>query len=466
MDKPAQKVTLVSFAADTHRDALREALSIQGFECCLVEPDSWLQAKAEYLRQPTVLLLSQNNYPCERVSTVLKVLKLTRVLGVFTCEDAHWNEDLLSLCTDFLGWPCHEDELELRLWRVFGRGEQECSIADKSSLLEEFVSFNMLGQSPAFVESLRLIKRFARCDAPVLIEGETGTGKELAARAVHYLSARRDYPFIPTSCGAVPDNLIENELFGHEKGAFTDAKDSQPGLVMQADRGTLFLDEVDTLSAKAQVALLRFLEEQVFKPLGGKSLKRTNTRVVAATNAPLHELTEKGLFRKDLLYRLNVLNVTLPPLRERVEDIEVLADNFISQRSAQYDQPPKALYPDTLAWMQRYDWPGNVRELENTIHRHFLLADGAFIRIPHADSAAERRKNTLDRRANRFLGVALKQAKARVITEFEKSYLSWLMAETQGNVSLAARRAGKERSALRKLLQKHGIERTTWSTGA
>jgi DNA-binding NtrC family response regulator len=381
----------------------------------------------------------------------------TPVLGVFTCEDVRWDEKVLSLCADFLGWPCHEDELSLRLHRVFGGLGVDPSAVDEAALLEEFVGFNMLGESPAFVESLRLIKKFARCDAPVLIEGETGTGKELAARAIHYLSARRDYPFIPASCGAVPDNLIENELFGHEKGAFTDAKDSQPGLVMEADRGTLFLDEIDTLSAKAQVALLRYLEEQVFKPLGGKSLKRTNTRVVAATNAPLHELAERGLFRKDLLFRLNVLNVRLPPLRERPEDIKLLVEEFTRRCSARYDQPPKALYPDTLAWMQRHDWPGNVRELENIIHRFFLLSDDAPMWIPDPSRTAERRNNVEDRRQDLALEMGFRVAKARAIAQFEKRYLSWLIAETHGNISMAARRAGKERSALGKLLKKHGL---------
>lgn len=465
MDKPAQQVTLVSFSAETHRDALREALSIQGFECCLVEPDSWMETKAEYLRQPTVLLLSENDYPCDRVSTVLKVLKQTPVLGVFTCGDAHWNEDLLSLCTDFLGWPCHDDELSLRLQRVFGSLGVDPSAVDEAVLLEEFVGFNMLGESPAFVEALKLIKKFARCEAPVLIEGETGTGKELASRAIHYLSARRDYPFIPVNCGAIPDNLIENELFGHEKGAFTDAKESQLGIVAQARGGTLFLDEADTLSPKAQIALLRFLEHQEYRPLGSKRISKTDVRIITATNASLDRLAAKGLFRQDLLFRLHVLFLQLPPLRERGADIELLAENFTRQYSAQYKQPLKSLHPDTLEWMTRWPWSGNVRELENLLHREFLLADGPVIRVPENNVEGHDPNIRTDNRRAFSHDVGFKEAKANTVAAFERSYLFWLMAETGGNISLAARRAGKERSALRKLLQKHGIKKSVWSAG-
>ena len=173
----------------------------------------------------------------------------------------------------------------------------------------------MVGQSFAFREMLRLITRMAACDAPVLIEGETGTGKELAARAIHYQSARRDRPFIPVNCGAIPDSLIESELFGHRKGAFTDAKDNQPGLVTLAEGGTLFLDEIDALSPKGQVTLLRFLQDQEFRPLGARHVEHGNVRILAASNASLPLLAEKGAFRSDLLYRLRILCLELAPLR-------------------------------------------------------------------------------------------------------------------------------------------------------
>jgi DNA-binding NtrC family response regulator len=321
----------------------------------------------------------------------------------------------------------------------------------------------LFGNSRTFVEAVKLVKKFARCDAPVLIEGETGTGKELAARAIHYLSARRDNPFIPVNCGAIPDDLLENELFGHERGAFTDAKDVQLGLVAQASGGTLFLDELDTLSVKAQVTLLRFLDDQEYKPLGGKSLQKADARVVAATNANLEELAQKGRFRRDLLFRLNVLSVHLPALRERADDIRLLAEHFIGEYSTRCNQSPKLLHPESLAWMRHYHWPGNVRELENLLQRELLLSDEPVIWIADKTVGAGTARKSTDGDKKLYSETSFREAKAHTIAAFEKCYLRWLMTETRGNISLAAKRAGKERSALRKLLQKHGIQRTTWS---
>jgi len=216
----------------------------------------------------------------------------------------------------------------------------------------------------------------------VSIYGETGTGKELAARAVHYLGSRSSGPFIPLNCGSLPDTLLENELFGHERGAFTDAKSSQPGLIEQADGGTLFLDEVEDLSAKAQAALLRFLQEGEYRPLGSKTLKRANVRVVAASNVPFLELKKTGRLRNDLFYRLNVLPVFMPPLRERGEDILLMAEHFLIELRVRYDKPGTYLHPSSMRWIVRNDWPGNIREMENALHCGFLMAYGDAI-YPH-----------------------------------------------------------------------------------
>ena len=294
----------------------------------------------------------------------------------------------------------------------------------------------------------------AACDAPVLIEGETGTGKELAARAIHYQSARKDCPFIPVNCGAIPDSLIESELFGHRKGAFTDAKDNQPGLVTLAEGGTLFLDEVDALSPKGQVTLLRFLQDQEFRPLGARHVEHGNVRVLAASNASLPQLAERGSFRADLLYRLRILCLELRPLRERRGDVAHLAGWFLEACNQRFGLGVKGIHPDALAWMEHYHWPGNIRELENLLYREYLLSEGPVMRIepPKAMNPVPS-----ERRDSPGVELAFHQAKAKAIEAFERGYLVNLLDMTGGNVSLAAKLAGKERRSLGKLLKKYGL---------
>lgn len=314
---------------------------------------------------------------------------------------------------------------------------------------------NMVGASPAFRHMEKMIRRIAAFDTTVLIEGETGTGKELAARAIHYLSSRCGLPFVPINCGAIPDSLFENELFGHRRGAFTDARESHAGLVAQARGGTLFLDEVDALTSKAQVVLLRFIQDQEYRPLGSAQAELGNVRIIAATNADLPCLVAQGNFRADLLYRLNVLPLVIPPLREREGDVERLAEHYLNQFSRRYGLPKRALHPDTLAWMSRNAWPGNVRELENFIHRLVLLCDDAVI-SSQAPASDEERRRQADRR------IPFKEAfgsdKARVIEDFERRFLVHVLQLAGGNVTQAAKLAGKERRALGKLLKKHSID--------
>jgi two-component system response regulator GlrR len=320
----------------------------------------------------------------------------------------------------------------------------------------DFARLNLVGESPAFLRALQLVERISQCDATVLIQGETGTGKELIARAIHYLGPRSCCAFVPVNCGAIPDSLVESELFGHTRGAFTDAKESRPGLVAQAQGGTLFLDEVDALSARSQVALLRFLQDHEYKPVGGTAVRRADVRVVAATNADLDSLVAKGIYRQDLLYRLNVLLVHLPPLRARVGDARLLAEALLRRLSAQYGAPIKALHVDTVAFLSAYNWPGNVRELENLIQREFLLEDGPTIRVATALGSAVRTERS---RSGALTEDRFQAAKARAIAEFERAYICELLSRTRGNISLAARLSGKERSRLGKLVKKYGLDR-------
>ncbi|WP_262414738.1 sigma 54-interacting transcriptional regulator [Paraburkholderia sp. UCT2] len=333
-------------------------------------------------------------------------------------------------------------------------------------------SFPMIGSSQSFLEAQRVIERFARCDVPVLIEGETGTGKELAARAIHYGGQRSSGPFVPVNCGALPDALVDNELFGHKRGAFTDAHIEQAGLIAHASGGTLFLDEVDALPLKSQVILLRFLQDHQYRPLGAPESRHADVRLIAATNADLAERVEEGEFRLDLLFRLRILVVTLPPLRERDRDIELLADNFLHVCAQRFGNGDKVLHPATFDWMYRYDWPGNIRELETLICRGYLLSDARVIEIGPPDPfISDRCQPGIVHLQPASLYGSLRQleapamlahedfktAKSRVITEFECRYLADALSAAGGNVTKAARIAGKERRAFGKLLKKHGL---------
>ncbi|GAB2182352.1 hypothetical protein DLREEDagrD3_25750 [Denitratisoma sp. agr-D3] len=321
--------------------------------------------------------------------------------------------------------------------------------------MENMASSNLLGSSQQFKNVLQQIRRFANVGATVLITGESGTGKEQAARALHYLGERKGKPFVPVNCGSLAESLTESELFGHEKGAFTDAKNASNGLIGEADGGTLFLDEIDGLSSKAQVTLLRFLQDRTYRRVGSGTLRHADVRVIAASNADLEKLSQAQRFRLDLLYRLNVLKLHIPPLRERGSDALEMAHAYLRRLERQYQMPAKRLHQDAVDFIQNYEWPGNIRELENLLHQDFLLTEGDELQLQVARSNLSSKcfgLGLLNR--TRF---SFKEAKARSIAEFERSYVQELLNLTQGNLSAAARMAGKERSAFGKLARKYGF---------
>ncbi len=316
---------------------------------------------------------------------------------------------------------------------------------------------HLVGEAPAFLTAIRELPAMARSDATVLVLGETGTGKELVARAIHYLSHRAAFPFIPVNCGALPDTLLEDELFGHERGSFTDAHAKRQGLLGQAEKGTLFLDEIDTLSAKAQIDLLRVVQEKRFRPLGSGLELRANIRVVAASNSPLDLLVRNGSFRADLYYRLCVFSVHLPPLRARREDVVQLALHFL-KKHAPSGRGDLQLTPDACEALLRWDWPGNVRELENALIRGIHLTtdncvDSKGLRLGAPDSEEPGTISIVSGKLE-----SLRNMKRRVVDQFERGYLIRLMSEHGGNVTQAALFAGKERRDLGKLLKKHRLD--------
>jgi DNA-binding NtrC family response regulator len=319
----------------------------------------------------------------------------------------------------------------------------------------------LVGESPGFLRVLERLETIAASDATVLVEGDTGTGKELVARAIHYLSRRGALPFIPVNCGAIPDALIEDELFGHERGAFTDAQHQRIGLIGAAQGGTLCLDEVGSLPPRAQVVLLRVLQDKTFRSLGSTREEHADTRFIALSNTPLLDLVHRATFRGDLYYRLCVLSVHLPPLRERQEDILPLAFHFLRMH-ARAEKPVTAIAPRAQRLLQSHDWPGNVRQLENTILRAAQTAATNCVDLDDLDLLAPSPHRALVTDSSHVAGESLRLLKRRMVETFEHAYLTNLMRECRGNVTQAARVAGKERRDLGKLLRKYRIEPKTF----
>ena len=311
---------------------------------------------------------------------------------------------------------------------------------------------SLVGEDPAFLAAVAKIPLVARVESPVLILGETGTGKELCARAIHHLSGRRHAPFIPVDCSALPDHLLENELFGHVRGAFTDAHRDQGGLVAMAEKGTLFLDEIDSLSPGSQGKLLRLLQERTYKPLGADRFARADIRIVAATNLDLEDLVRRKAFRSDLYFRLNVLTLTLPPLRERRRDIALLARSFVERIATDAGVEPKTLAPESLAGLCRASWPGNVRELSNVIQRAMVFCPGSVIRPEHLGLPPE-----LPQESEPAGG--FREARARMLASFERAYVESLLRKHEGNVTHSAREAGQDRRTFGRLIKKYRIDR-------
>jgi DNA-binding NtrC family response regulator len=318
-------------------------------------------------------------------------------------------------------------------------------------LRDTLARMKLVGQSPCFLKAIAALPLMAKSDGTVLIRGETGTGKELGARAVHYLSRRAGGPFVGINCGSLPDTLLEDELFGHERGAFTDAQQRREGLVAQAAGGTLFLDEVDCLTRKGQVCLLRLVQERHYRPIGGRTELPADVRLVVATNADLDSSVASGGFRADLFYRLSVFQVALPPLRQRHEDVLPLAEHFL-RKHAPADRPVPPLSTAAVASLLAHSWPGNVRELENTMLRAAHLRQGPQIEV--ADLGLTAGAATEPAAADE----SFQHSKRRALAAFEVAYLVRLMACHHGNVSRAAAAAGKERRDLGRLLRKHGID--------
>jgi DNA-binding NtrC family response regulator len=353
---------------------------------------------------------------------------------------------------DFVVEPIHPGEWRQRVARLLAKDphDNKTAVAHQRRTREVGLG-GLVGNHPAFLRTIEQIPLVARSNSPVLITGETGTGKELCARAIHHLSARSNFPFIPVDCSAFPEHLFESEVFGHTRGAFTDARRDHRGLVALAGSGTLFLDDVDALPIAAQPKLLRLLQERTYRPIGSEHFVKTEAKIISACNQDLNELLRERRFRLDLFFRLNVLQLHLVPLRERRSDISILASYLLSRLSAESGTPHKTLAPAVVQKLSEYDWPGNVRELYNVLQRAFISSQGRQIQLGGiCDLPA---LNTSSKPSSD----SFRDARARALEAFERAYIEEQLRQTGGNITRASRLAKKDRRAFGRLMKRHNI---------
>jgi DNA-binding NtrC family response regulator len=367
---------------------------------------------------------------------------------------------------DYLTKPF--DDVEL-VARAVAKAAERKMLFDRNRQLETALKEReggqgdgIVGNSGAIREVTRMIEAVAYSSTTVLVTGESGTGKELVARALHTRSPRKGHPFVALNCGALTETLLESELFGHVKGAFTGAQRDQKGLFDAADGGTIFLDEIGDIPLSTQVRLLRVLQEGEIKRVGSAESVRVDVRVIAATHRDLPKLVKAGKFREDLFYRLNVINIPLPSLRERVEDIPLLAHHFLRRYAERLGKKVRALSPEGIELLCGYRWPGNVRELENAVERAVVLCRGDAVTPTDLPPAVTGRTAPLVREAQpngaeeaAWLTLSYAAAKEHALRRFEKSYVDALMRACDNNISAAARKAGMDRSNFKRVLRKY-----------
>jgi two-component system response regulator GlrR len=379
-------------------------------------------------------------------------------IGVPTLAILPSDDDLIRVAAesvdDFIVAPFRPRELQQRIARLLGEDANEnVRVAAHEQLTRELALAGIVGRHPAFLRTIEQIPIVARSNSPILITGETGTGKELCARAIHHLSKRRHSPFIPADCAALPEHLFESEMFGHARGAFTDAHRDRKGLVALAGDGTLFLDEVDSLPISAQSKLLRLLQERTYRSVGSERFVQTGVKIVAACNQDIEQLVREKKFRADLFFRLNVLRLHLVSLRERRSDIAVLIRHFLETLAVEHGTPRKTLAPALVQRLAEYDWPGNVRELYNVLQRAVVFSQGTHILL------TDLRGLPAPISAAKPVNGSFREARAHAVATFEKVYVEEMLRRAAGNVTRAARLAGKDRRVFGRLMKRHNVQR-------
>jgi DNA-binding NtrC family response regulator len=396
----------------------------------------------------------------KKMMEINRGIEVIMITGYSTVETAV--AAMKAGAADYVVKPFAPDEIRIRLQSIL---EKKAIAAENIYLrgeLEERYQFdNIIGKSESMQEIFRLVEKVAPTDSTILIRGQSGTGKELIARAIHQHSLRKDKKFIAVDCGALPETLLESELFGHVKGSFTGAVVTKSGLLEVANGGTFFLDEVGDLSLGIQAKLLRVLQEKEFRQVGGVKSIKVNVRLVAATNQDLELMIREGRFREDLFYRVNIVPIRLPSLKERREDIPLLADHFLKVYNSRRNKNIKGFSPQALGVLMEYDWPGNVRELENIIDRMVIMSDSETIDVEHVPIHIVGSRVCFNITAART-GAELKEMKKRMRTQavenVEKAFLIEALKRNQWNVSKAARDVGMYRQNFQAMMRKYNIQ--------
>lgn len=443
---------------DTMRLGIVETLRRDGYK--VLDFDNGASAvEAARLKIPALAILDLKMEPLDGIEVLIKLKDLNRQTEVLMISAYGTVEDAVKAtklgAEDFLTKPFSPDELRIRVGKIFRdiRKERKLeSLIEQNRLLNEelFTGYDeMVGSSESIKKVFSLVDQVADKDSTVLIQGESGTGKELIARAIHRKSRRVDDPFIRVNCGVLNDNLLESELFGHEKGSFTGAIKRKKGRFELADKGTLFLDEIGDLSPAMQIKLLRVLQEGEFERVGGEETIKTDVRIISATNRDLQKLIAEEKFREDLFYRLSVIPVALPPLRERKVDIPLLVNFFLKKMSEKNKQPLKEITNDGLDLLSDYTWPGNIRELENLIERLTVISQGNQI---DPDLIAAHLSNN-----PKPAGITGNLPLDEAVYSFEKNLIVQAMKKSGGVKNRAAKALGISTSVLYYKLEKFGL---------
>jgi two-component system nitrogen regulation response regulator NtrX len=446
---------------------LREALDGEGYEVALA---GTARAGLELARKslPRVVLLDQN-LPDQQGLALLPELQRLASVPVVIVITAHAEvgyavSALKAGAFHYLPKPFAFDDLLAVLAQAAITNDLQASTPSSAAMQ------SIIGTSTAVHELRRQLARIAASPVPaVLLQGESGTGKELAARAIHDASARRSAPFVAVNCAALSETLLMSELFGHERGSFTDARQQKKGVFELAHGGTLLLDEVSEMGVRAQAALLRALEQRCFTRVGGQSEIKVDVRVIAASNRDMQQLVSTGLFRIDLYHRLNVVRVVLPSLRERAGDISSIGEHLSRSIALHYGEAVRPVTPAAVAALESYDWPGNIRELRNVIERAYVIGGGPQVELQDLPDEVRRASaviTTGDVPLRSAEPGRFQDAKREVVEHFERGYLLEALRNAGGNVTIAAERAGVLRQVFQRMLLRHGITSTDFRDSA
>jgi two-component system nitrogen regulation response regulator NtrX len=433
--------------------SLSGILSDEGFEA-LTASNGYEALKIIEEQSPDLVLLDIWMPGIDGIVTLQEIKRNNPFLQVIIIS-GHGNVETAVKATklgayDFIEKPLSIEKVIVAINNAlkFRRLEEENRLLKRRALGKSRIT----GESPSITALKQQIAIVAPTDAWVLITGENGTGKELVARTIHQMSNRAEYPLVEVNCAAIPEELIESELFGHEKGAFTSANSKKRGKFELGDGGTIFLDEIGDMSLKTQAKILRILQEQNFERVGGTRTLKVDVRVIAASNKNLEEEIARGNFREDLYFRLNVIPIDVPPLRDRIEDIPLLVEEFLQAFSKDDNLESKQMTPEAIYMLQNYHWPGNVRELKNLLERLIIMTSDKIIDVKDIPEPYARRRVAREE-PSLFQGTSLKEAKR----DFEKIYLMKKLEENQGNISQTAEAIGIERSHLHRKIKIHEI---------